>query len=94
MIVWILIAAVISFIGQPIVRFLDKLHIRKWHIPHALSTGLALVSIVLMFFGLLAVFVPLIVNQAEAIAKIDVNLLAKTFRARSRLSTMSSMPWA
>lgn len=76
MIVWILIAAVISFVGQPIVRFLDKVHIRKWHIPHSLSAALSLLIIVLMFFGLIAVFVPLIVSQAQTISKIDVNLLA------------------
>lgn len=80
MIVWMLIAAVISFIGQPIVRFFDKVHIRKWHIPHALGTALALILIVLMFFGLIAIFVPLIVNQAETISKIDVSLLAKNLQ--------------
>jgi len=79
-IVWILIAAVISFIGQPMVRFFDKVHIRRWRIPHSLSTALSLILIVLMFFGMLAIFVPLIVNQAETIAKIDVNLLAKNLQ--------------
>ena len=76
MIVWILIAAIISFIGQPLVRFLDKVHVWKWRIPHALSAGLSLLFLVLMFFGLIAIFVPLIVSQAETISKIDVNLLA------------------
>ena len=76
MIVWILIAAVISFVGQPIVRFLDKLHIWKWRVPHSLSAGLSLLFIVLIFFGFIAIFVPLIVSQAETISRIDVNLLA------------------
>jgi predicted PurR-regulated permease PerM len=80
MIVWILIAAVISFIGQPLVRFFDKVHIKKVKIPHGLSAGLSLLLIVLMFFGLIAIFVPLIVNQAETISKIDVNLLAKNLQ--------------
>lgn len=75
-IVWILIAAVISFIGHPIVRFFDRLHIKKWSIPHSLSTALSLLVIVIMFFGLIAIFVPLIINQAETISRIDVNLLA------------------
>lgn len=76
MIVWILIAAVISFVGHPLVRFFDNLHIKKIRIPHSLSAGLALIIIVLMFFGLLAIFVPLIVTQAETISRIDVKLLA------------------
>jgi predicted PurR-regulated permease PerM len=75
-IVWLLVATVISFIGQPLVRFFDKLHIRRLSIPHAASTLLSLLVIVLVFFGLLAVFVPLILSQAETISKIDVGLLA------------------
>jgi predicted PurR-regulated permease PerM len=80
MIVWVLIAAVISFIGHPLVRFFDSLHIKKWRIPHPLSAGLSLLTIVLMFFGLLAVFVPLIVSEAENISKIDVNRVAENFQ--------------
>jgi predicted PurR-regulated permease PerM len=75
-IVWLLVATVISFIGQPLVRFFDKLHIRRLSIPHAASALLSLLVIVLVFFGLLAVFVPLILSQAETISRIDVGLLA------------------
>jgi predicted PurR-regulated permease PerM len=79
-IVWVAIATVISFIGHPLVRFFDSLHIKKWSIPHSLSTALALFVIILVFFGMLAIFVPLIVQQAETISKIDVNLLAKNLQ--------------
>jgi len=77
MIVWVLIAAVISFIGHPLVRFFDRVHIKKWRIPHSLSTVLSLLTIVIGFLGILSIFVPLIVQQAQTISKIDVNLLAK-----------------
>jgi predicted PurR-regulated permease PerM len=77
MIVWILIAAVISFIGHPLVRFFDRVHFKKWRIPHSLSTVLSLLTIVIGFLGILSIFVPLIVQQAQTISKIDVNLLAK-----------------
>ncbi len=77
MIIWVLIAAIISFVGHPLVRFFDGIHIKKWRIPHSLSAGLALLCIILLFFVLLAVFVPLIVSQAETISKIDVNRLAQ-----------------
>ena len=80
MIVWILIAAVISFIGHPLVRFFDNLHIKRLRIPHAMGAALSLLIIVLMFFGLLAIFVPLIVNQAETISRIDVKLLASNLK--------------
>jgi len=80
MIVWVVIAAVISAVGHPMVRFFDRIRILRWHLPHALSTGLSLFLIVAMFFGLLAVFVPMIVNQAETIARIDVNRLAQNLQ--------------
>ncbi|HJZ39272.1 MAG TPA: AI-2E family transporter [Bacteroidales bacterium] len=76
-IVWVLIAAVLSFIGQPLVKFFDRLHFKRLSIPHTISTLLSLMVIVLVFLGLLAIFVPLIVSQAETISKIDVNLLAE-----------------
>lgn len=80
MIVWVLLAAVLSFIGHPLVRFFDRVHIKKWSFPHSLSALLSLVIIVLVFFGLVAIFVPLIVKQAETISKIDVELLAENLQ--------------
>jgi predicted PurR-regulated permease PerM len=77
---WVLIAAVLSFTGQPLVRLFDKIHIKKYRIPHSLSVILSLVVLMLFFLGLLAVFVPLIINQAETISKIDVNRLAQNLQ--------------
>jgi len=74
---WILVAAVVSFVGQPIKQFLDKIRIRKIKIPHALSALLAVLTIILVFLGLIALFVPLIVNQAAAISEIDVDKLSQ-----------------
>ncbi len=71
-----LVAAVLSFVGQPLVRFFDKFHIWKFRIPHALSALLSLLVILLLLLGLIAIFVPMIVNEAQTIAKIDVNQLA------------------
>ena len=79
-IVWLLVAAVLSFIGHPLVRFFDKIHIRKVRIPHSLSAILSLGVIVFVLLGLIAVFVPLIVNQAETISKIDIGRLAQNLQ--------------
>jgi len=78
--VWLLAAAVLSFIGQPLVRFFDKVHIRKLKMPHPLSTIFALGVIVLVLLGLIAIFVPLIVNQAGTISRIDVGRLAQNLQ--------------
>jgi predicted PurR-regulated permease PerM len=76
-IAWVLVAAVLSFIGQPLVRFFDRIHIKKLRIPHFLSALLSLIVIVLVLLGLIAIFVPLIINQAETISRIDVGQLAQ-----------------
>jgi predicted PurR-regulated permease PerM len=73
---YILISAVLSIMGHPLVRFFDSLHIWKIKFPHALSSVLTLVIIIAVFFGLIFTFVPLIVSQANVISKIDVNVVA------------------
>lgn len=79
-IAWILVAAVLSFIGHPLVRFFNRIHIRKLKMPHSFSALLALIVIVLVLLGLMAIFVPLIINQADTISKIDVNKLAQNLQ--------------
>lgn len=73
---WFLIAAILSFIGHPLVRFFDRFRVRKFKMPHSLSAVLSLLVIVLVFMGLLAVFIPLIINQADTVSRIDVDKLA------------------
>jgi predicted PurR-regulated permease PerM len=79
-IAWVLIAAVLSFIGHPLVRFFDRIHIRKLRIPHSISALLSLLVIVLIIIGLVAIFVPLILNQADTISRIDVNKIAQNLQ--------------
>jgi predicted PurR-regulated permease PerM len=79
-IAWVLIAAVLSFIGHPLVRFLDRIHLIKLKIPHSLSALLSLIIIVLVIIGLVAIFVPLILNQADTISRIDVSKLAQNLQ--------------
>ena len=81
---WILIAAVISFVGEPLVRFFDRVHIKKIHFPHWMSTLLTLFVILLFFLGLVAVFVPLIISQAEAISSIDIDKLGEELQGPIR----------
>ncbi|HOO98607.1 MAG TPA: AI-2E family transporter [Bacteroidales bacterium] len=73
--IWIIIAAMLSFIGQPVVHLLDRIRIRKLRMPRPLSALLALFVIVIVLAGLFAVFVPLIIKQAQNISSIDINLL-------------------
>jgi predicted PurR-regulated permease PerM len=78
--VWVLVAAMLSFVGQPLVRFFNRIHFKKIRIPQPVCALLALLLMVIMFLGLMAIFVPLIVNQAETIARIDVSKLAENLQ--------------
>lgn len=73
--VWVLLAAILSFIVQPLVQFFNRIHFKKIRIPQPVCALLALLVVVILFLGLLAIFVPLIVNQAETIARVDVSKL-------------------
>jgi predicted PurR-regulated permease PerM len=83
-IVWLLAAAVLSFIGEPLVKFFDRIRIRKVGIPHSMSALLSLLVIVLVMLGLVAIFVPLILNQADTISRIDVSKLAENLQGPVR----------
>jgi predicted PurR-regulated permease PerM len=80
LIVYILIAAVTSFIGQPLVSFFDRLKIRRFHLPHSFNVILTLIILLVGFMSLFAIFVPLIVKQAQTIAMIDINEVSSRLR--------------
>jgi len=72
-VVYVLISAVLSMIGHPMVRLFDRIKIWKFSIPHGLSAFLALFIILLVAIGFILVFVPLISTQAKMISEIDIN---------------------
>lgn len=74
--VYILISAVLSIMGHPMVRFLDSIHIGRFKFPHTLSAVVALLAIITIFVALIGTFVPLIVSEAKVISGIDVKMIA------------------
>ncbi len=78
---YLLIAVVISFIGRPIVDFLNGLEIKGKKIPITLSAGITLLllwCIAILFFR---TFIPMIVAQAQALSNIDVDSAMKSLDA-------------
>lgn len=82
LVIYTVIAVVISIVGRPIVRFFDRIRIWKLKLPHGLSTALALIVIIGSLVGLAAIFVPLMIHQAKVIAAIDVNAISADMRLR------------
>ncbi|MBE0640512.1 MAG: AI-2E family transporter, partial [Bacteroidales bacterium] len=79
-VLYILISAVLSFMGHPLVRFFDGLHFRGLRIPHSLSAGLALIVELIVALAIIGTLVPLVARQASIISDIDANTVAQAFR--------------
>ncbi len=75
--VYVLVAGVLSFIGHPLVRLFDKIHIRHFRMPHTLSAVLVLIVMVLVLTSLFIIFVPVINRQAHVISSIDFQYLGQ-----------------
>lgn len=70
-VVFILVAGVISIVGAPLVDIFDKIKIGRFNFPHTLSVSLTLLLILLIFFGLFSLFIPLVMSEAQMISNID-----------------------
>lgn len=76
---YMIISAVLSLLGRPLVNYLEKLHIYRFKINSALASGISLI-VMIMIFGLFILFiVPLISNQARIIANIDTDAVSNYF---------------
>ncbi len=74
-VVYILIAAVLSIIGQPIVQFFDKIKI-----PHVLGAFLTLLLLIAIFLSLFSIFVPLFIQEAGIISNLDFKSIGQGFQ--------------
>ena len=77
---YILTAAVISFVGRPLVHLLDNLRIGRIKVPHAINALLALLVIFALVVSLFAIFVPLIARQASILTTIDTDAIMAGLR--------------
>lgn len=74
---YILIATVLSLMAQPLVSFLDGLHIGKYKFPHLLSVIIGMLSIVLGFSLLFVIIIPLVTEQLNSLSTISMTTLEK-----------------
>lgn len=70
-IVYIAIASVISLIGLPIVRFLKS----KLKFKNTFAVVTTMVLLITLLIGLVRMFIPLIVEQGQNLALLDINQL-------------------
>ena len=79
---YILISWVISMIGQPIMNFfMLKMHLYRFSIGRSIASLLTLITLFSIIGFLLWMFIPLVIQQAVVLSKVDFNsikALAKT----------------
>jgi len=82
-VVFIIVAMVISIIGTPLVEFLDNLKFGRIRFPHVLSVALTLILMLLVFLGLFSFFIPLVIREANMISQIDTQKLLDYFHPQT-----------
>lgn len=70
------IAGIISLLGRPIVDFLYRFKIGRFKVPNWLSAVIAMLVILGILTGIMAIFVPMLRDQAEIIYAIDTKKVA------------------
>lgn len=78
-IVYIIIAGVLSLVGNPLVELICKVRVGRFSIPRWMSSLFTLILILAIAIGLVMVFVPLISNQANTIANINVDKISEYY---------------
>ena len=76
---YIIIAAVISLLGRPLVQLLQAVHIRKIKLNAAISAAITLLSFIFIVSLFVLFIVPLISDQANMIANIDNEAVSSYF---------------
>lgn len=68
---YILIAAVLSLIGRPIIQLLSKISIKGYKLANWIKALLALIFVWGLFISFLSIFIPLIAKEANELSKVD-----------------------
>ncbi|SDC41549.1 AI-2E family transporter [Williamwhitmania taraxaci] len=76
---YILISAVLSLIGKPLVDLLGKVPIYRWRIPRALSAAVTLMLLWFVIVLFFRIFIPLVANQATQLSSVNIPMLVETF---------------
>ena len=78
-VMWFIIAWILSMLGQPLMRFFQKyIRIGKFRIGKSGSALLTILCFFIVVFSIVLLFVPLVVQEAEALAKIDYEGIGKS----------------
>lgn len=70
-VVYVVVAAVLSLIGAPFMDLLEKIKIRNFTLPSWLRSLITLLILYTLFFGFFRMFIPIVAGEANELAEID-----------------------
>ncbi len=76
-IVYIIIAAILSLIARPLIRFLKK----RLKFPNTLAVITAMLVLVSFLLGIIVMFVPLIIKQGESLSLLQTDKLEENLQS-------------
>lgn len=72
-VVYIVVSAVLSLIGAPIVDLLGKIRYRNFKLPSWLKALVSLALIYTLFIGFFRIFIPIVAQEANELSNLDIN---------------------
>lgn len=77
-IAYIIISAVLSLIGRPLIDLLGKVRIRNIKIPRPVSALITLLAIWMLIFAFFRIFIPLLAYEAKDLSNINVEKISES----------------
>jgi predicted PurR-regulated permease PerM len=71
--IYIIIAGILSLIGQPIVKIFSNIKFGNFNLPKTIAAALAFCTLLFIFLLLSVIFFPLITKEAQILSSINVN---------------------
>lgn len=71
-IIYVLVAAVISFIGRPIIDFLGRIKIRGYQLPNSLKAAITVICLWLLFILFFSTVIPLAIREFKSLGNVSV----------------------
>jgi len=78
-VVYIIIAYIVSLIGSPINYILSKIKIGNYSLPNGLKAFISLVSIWLLIFTLFRIFIPLVGYEIKTLSDVNIERIGIVF---------------
>jgi predicted PurR-regulated permease PerM len=75
-VLYMLIAAIVAFIGQPLKHLIQRIKIKRWSPGNGLASALSMLTLIAVFSAIFVILVPAIANQANDLKKLDYAAIA------------------